>query len=45
MKNEAHYEKLADHFDRFIVGAPRTGTLIWILQILFPPEEDRKSVV
>ena len=39
MKNETLYENLADHFDRFIVGAPRTGTLIRILQILFPPEE------
>ncbi len=33
------YERLADHFNYFIVGAPRTDTLVRILQILFPPEE------
>lgn len=33
------YDRLADHFSRFIVGAPRTATLIRILNIMFPPEE------
>jgi len=39
MQKEVLYEKLAAHFDHFIVGAPRTDTLIRILQILFPFEE------
>jgi electron transport complex protein RnfB len=44
MKNEALYEKLAAHFDHFIVGAPRTDTLIRILQILFPFEEAQTAL-
>ena len=39
MANDALYNRLADHFDHFIVGAPRTDTLIDILRILFPLEE------
>ncbi|MDJ0720154.1 MAG: 4Fe-4S dicluster domain-containing protein [Desulfobacterales bacterium] len=39
MSTKALYERLAEHFNHFIVGAPRTDTLIRILQILFPPEE------
>jgi Pyruvate/2-oxoacid:ferredoxin oxidoreductase delta subunit len=39
MANENRYERLAAHFDHFIVGAPRTDTLIRLLQVLFPPEE------
>lgn len=39
MAQDALYDRLADHFDHFIVGAPRTDTLIEILQILFPGEE------
>ena len=39
MHPESLYERLAAHFDHFIVGAPRTDTLIEILRILFPPEE------
>ncbi|MGD9096810.1 MAG: hypothetical protein PVF97_01915 [Desulfobacterales bacterium] len=39
MTTESLYERLADHFNHFIVGAPRTNTLVQILQILFPPDE------
>lgn len=39
MANDALYNRLADHFDHFIVGAPLTDTLIDILRILFPLEE------
>ena len=39
MTAESLYERLADHFNHFIVGAPRTNTLVQILQILFPPDE------
>jgi Pyruvate/2-oxoacid:ferredoxin oxidoreductase delta subunit len=39
MANETLYERLADHFDHFIVGAPRTDSLIQILKILFPRKE------
>jgi len=39
MAHDTLYGRLADHFDHFIVGAPRTDTLIAILRILFPLEE------
>ncbi len=39
MAHDTLYDRLADHFDHFIVGAPRTDTLIAILRILFPLEE------
>ena len=39
MADATLYETLAAHFDNFIVGAPRTDSLIEILHILFPPEE------
>lgn len=39
MKKRCFTKKPAAHFDHFIVGAPRTDTLIRILQILFPFEE------
>ena len=39
MANDALYDRLADHFDHIIVGAPRTDTLIEILKILFPGQE------
>ena len=39
MAHENLYDRLAEHFNQFIVGAPRTANLIRILAILFPPEE------
>jgi Pyruvate/2-oxoacid:ferredoxin oxidoreductase delta subunit len=39
MAHENLYDRLAEHFNQFIVGAPRTANLIRILEILFPPEE------
>ena len=39
MAPETRYDRLAAHLDRAIVGAPRTETLIRILEILFPPAE------
>ncbi len=39
MPKDSLYERLADHFNHFIVGAPRTDSLIAILRILFPPDE------
>jgi Pyruvate/2-oxoacid:ferredoxin oxidoreductase delta subunit len=39
MRTDSLYERLAEHFNHFIVGAPRTDTLIAILRIMFPPDE------
>ena len=39
MTNDNRYERLADHFNHFIVGAPRTDSLLAILKIMFPFDE------
>jgi len=39
MENPKLYEKLAEHLDQGIVGAPQSPALLEILMVLFPPEE------
>ena len=39
MADGSIYERLAQHLDQGIVGAPESQSLLEILKILFPPEE------
>ena len=44
MEDTHLYEKLAQHLDRGIVGAPSSQALLEILRILFPLEEARVAL-